>query len=334
LLNNCTVAGNSAGTSSNGGGVHEGTVNNCIVYFNSAPNVTYYQLNYSCTTPAPGGSDNISGDPQFVNAAGGDFRLQAGSPCINQGNNTYAPGSADLDNNPRIVGTAVDMGAYEYQGASTVTLTASCEANGISTVTPASTNVAIGGSAVFTIDCSQRFFRILDIKTNGVSVGLTFDSSSPITPTNFTWSNVQAAGSLYVTFTDRVTSDPGHPTFTWLSEHGLTRDTNAVNGSMSDTDHDGMTAWQEYVAGTDPTNAGSVFHLTGVVSSNGTNTLKWTSSASARGPYNLYYSTNLTTGVWTLYSGNIVADPPTNSLSLPMPQGTSARFYKVSITNF
>ncbi|MCK5529007.1 MAG: hypothetical protein KAI74_04945 [Kiritimatiellae bacterium] len=36
------------------------------------------------------------------------------SPCINAGSNANAPGDSDLDGNPRIVNTSVDMGAYEY----------------------------------------------------------------------------------------------------------------------------------------------------------------------------------------------------------------------------
>ena len=38
------------------------------------------------------------------------------SPCIDTGDNTQAAGSTDLDGNPRIVGSAVDMGAYEFHG--------------------------------------------------------------------------------------------------------------------------------------------------------------------------------------------------------------------------
>jgi parallel beta-helix repeat protein len=53
-------------------------------------------------------------DPLFVNAASGDYHLQATSPLINQGHNT-APGlpAMDKEGQPRIDGVAVDLGAYE-----------------------------------------------------------------------------------------------------------------------------------------------------------------------------------------------------------------------------
>ena len=75
-------------------------------------------LNYSCTTPDPGGIGNIINDPRFVNAAAGDYHLQPISPCINAGTNQdWMIGATDLDGNPRIDASGrVDMGAYEYQG--------------------------------------------------------------------------------------------------------------------------------------------------------------------------------------------------------------------------
>src|SRR5262249_42644801 len=74
-------------------------------------------LNYCCTIPLPpSGAGNITNAPLFLNEVSRDFRLQAGSPCIDAGNNIYnaANGLIDLYGNPRIAGTAVDMGAYEY----------------------------------------------------------------------------------------------------------------------------------------------------------------------------------------------------------------------------
>jgi hypothetical protein len=49
-----------------------------------------------------------------VNLAGGNFRLQTNSPCINAGNNTYVSTAIDLDGDPRVVGDLVDVGAYEF----------------------------------------------------------------------------------------------------------------------------------------------------------------------------------------------------------------------------
>jgi hypothetical protein len=57
---------------------------------------------------------NINTDPMFVDAGSGDCHLLAGSPCIDAGDNSAVAGvPTDLDGNPRIVNSIVDMGAYE-----------------------------------------------------------------------------------------------------------------------------------------------------------------------------------------------------------------------------
>ena len=46
-----------------------------------------------------------------------DYRLSAGSICINNGINFYYPIDdypTDLDSNPRISDSVIDIGAYEY----------------------------------------------------------------------------------------------------------------------------------------------------------------------------------------------------------------------------
>ena len=56
-------------------------------------------------------------DPLFVNPDDGNFRLSQNSPAIDSGF-VLTGGLLDLDRKPRLVGTRVDMGAYEYQGTS------------------------------------------------------------------------------------------------------------------------------------------------------------------------------------------------------------------------
>jgi hypothetical protein len=121
-LINCTITGNSADHEC--GGVGDGALKNCLVYFNTAPSGPNYilsgelggSMDFCCTTPLPdSGTGNITNAPLFWDPAGGNFHLQTNSPCINSGNNTYVTATNDLDGNPRIIGGTVDIGAYECQ---------------------------------------------------------------------------------------------------------------------------------------------------------------------------------------------------------------------------
>lgn len=89
----------------------------------SAP-VAYYSLVQGY--PADAAHHNIAGtaDPLFSNAAAGDFTLQAGSPCINAGNNDSVPDFTvlDLAGHARIFAGTVDMGPYEVPLPPEVTL--------------------------------------------------------------------------------------------------------------------------------------------------------------------------------------------------------------------
>ncbi len=115
-----TIVGN---TSSDGGGVWmtNGSLNNCIIYYNTAPYGTNLDAagvdSYCCTIPMPFvslGVGSITNAPLFVDLAGGNLRLQSNSPCIDAGKNAYVTSLTDLDGHPRIIGSTVDMGAYEF----------------------------------------------------------------------------------------------------------------------------------------------------------------------------------------------------------------------------
>ncbi len=119
-IQNNTVVGNSAAI---GGGLYacDGAIRNCVIWQNTAGKYPQLQKcnepTYSCIQGWTGGGEgNISDDPKFVNSAGGDYHLQAESPCIDRRINYYwfAWPQQDLDGNCRLVGERVDMGCYEY----------------------------------------------------------------------------------------------------------------------------------------------------------------------------------------------------------------------------
>jgi hypothetical protein len=93
----------------------------------------------------------------------------------------------------------------------------------------------------------------------------------------------------------------------WLDQYGLTNyDTDAI----ADQDSDGLKAWQEYIAGTNPTNAASVFKAAQATR----NVITW--SAVTGRVYSVYWSTNLVQG-FTMKQDNILY--PTNSFTNANP---------------
>lgn len=137
-LINCTVSGNYATAGSGTGAASffmnayqsSVTVDNSIIYDNEGVNrvtldtligESFFRYSLVQGMEADEADHNLAGDtdPLFTDIAAGDYRLQACSPAINRGDNALLPEglTQDADGNPRTIHTAVDLGAFEYQGA-------------------------------------------------------------------------------------------------------------------------------------------------------------------------------------------------------------------------
>lgn len=85
---------------------------------NSSPTISYslIQGDSLLSSIIDGGNNILNQDPLFLDEANENYQLQTGSPCINAGNNGIENlPETDILGNPRISGSSVDMGAYEYQ---------------------------------------------------------------------------------------------------------------------------------------------------------------------------------------------------------------------------
>jgi hypothetical protein len=234
-LINCTVVQNS------GEAVQSSALQNSIVISNGANGVNPNSLNtfaYCYTDPLAPGVGNITNAPQFADAAAGDFHLLTTSPCINAGNNSYVAGNRDLDNNPRIAGGTVDLGAYEFQ--------------------------------------------------------------SP--------------GSIL--------------SYAWAQQNGLPTDGSA---DYADADGDGMNNWQEWRAGTNPTNALSLLQVFPPHTTNGSGiTISWQSVNSRS--YFLERSTNLfNVPAFLMIQSNIIGNIGTTSYTDTNATAASPYFYRVGV---
>lgn len=75
----------------------------------------------------------LNREPEYQNAAGGDYRLQKTSPGIDAGiQNTWITNRLDLDGFARKAGPALDLGAYEYWARVWATLSATAYYSGTS----------------------------------------------------------------------------------------------------------------------------------------------------------------------------------------------------------
>lgn len=260
---NSTIYGNDAESSSYGGGaIISGNVEiiNSIIWGNFPEQIYLQGVNANVQISFSNidqdgfaGNGNIRLSPEFVNIAGidatlWDLRLQPSSPCINAGTNSAADlPPVDIDGKVRISGSAVDMGAYEYQFDTTapiIELTSPANRS----EAPIDTNIVVElsddvsgiatGSIVMQVDGAAVTPAVAG---GGTHYTLTYDR-----PNNFGYSQ---AVSVTVSCTDLAGNATGIQTFTFQT--GLFSGP-AYPADESDPDGDGIQNRYELAYGTDP----------------------------------------------------------------------------------
>ncbi len=238
-MTNCTVV-NNQDEEDEGGGCLSTDSYNSIIYSNHPADVsTLWDESsfYFCCSPGLSGDGNITNNPQFVDVVAGNYRLQASSPCIGEGNHLYAPGASDLDGNPRLSGVGIDLGAYEYQW--TFDIVSTCSANG--SIQPSGIVNTDGTNFVIV---ASNYYHIADVQVNGVSIG---------SMTNFVWDPIGSTGTIYAVFSENLATN-NTPEW-WLAQYGWINAFDAV--ALSDQDSDGLSTWREYEVGTVPNQSDS-----------------------------------------------------------------------------
>ncbi|MEI7851654.1 MAG: Ig-like domain-containing protein, partial [Kiritimatiellales bacterium] len=273
--------------------------------------VTYVDVYYALTVTSGTGGGSYTNGRQVA--------ISANAPATGKAFSQWT-GDTEYVNNVTYTNALVTMSTNAVSLTATYKdITCALTGNGSTGgwVSPASTNVVYGGSANFVITASN-YYRIATLTTNGtVGTGMTFGNNS--TTTNFIWSNVQTSGVLAATFTAQVTTNaPAQVPYKWLAQYGLT---NYNTDAATDQDQDGLTAWQEYIAGTDPTNAAACFKA----AQTNRNVITWTPVTGRI--YSVYWSTNLMKG-FTNLNNNILY--PTNNYTNATPD-SRVNHYQIKV---
>ena len=250
-VENCTSVSNRAQVAGGGfASIDGGTTLNTILWMNSSPagsNVALWGSGAvfdSCDSgPRLSGTGNLAVDPVFLNAAKGNWRLRAGSPCIDTGTNLTASVTNDLDGLARpidgdaVPGACHDMGAYEFDPA-------------------------------------------------------LYDSDGDGMPD--AWEGLYGFNPL------SPADGPAH------------------------ADADGASNRDEFLGGTDPTNALSVFRIDGV---DPAGVFGWPSATGH--VYTVETTPSLDTPAWVTAATNLPAAPPRNTWPGALPESAAPVFYRV-----
>jgi hypothetical protein len=306
-INNCTLTGNSAYFC--GGGVYSGTLNNCTL------------------------AANVSDD------SGGGAYLGTLNNCTLTENSAYYAGGAffgELNNCTLTGNTASIAGGAAYSTVKNSILYSNIATNGANYLEDV--NHGILNSCCTTPMPTNGFGNITNapLFVDQVGGNLRLQSNSPC---------INAGNNAYVAFATDLdgnlriqggTVDIGAFEFqtpasilsyAWAQQYGLATDGSA---DFADADSDGLSNWQEWLAGTIPTNAASALRLLSPVHSGTGTVVSWQSVAGRT--YFVERSTNLAAQpAFVTMQSNIAGLSGVTSYTDTNAIGAGPFFYRVGL---
>jgi hypothetical protein len=175
-------------------------------------------------------------------------------------------------------------------------------------------------------------------RTNGILPGETWTSPTLANGRLYVRNNITNANTPATLICYDVSAAPGNiPPSAWIQQYFPGTATNSYASlAASDTDGNGMTVWQDYLAGTDPTNSNSCLQV-GIAISNGNIMVTYPTLAVATGMgytasaryYGLEFATSLINTVWEPVPGatNILGN--NNPAAYTNASPTGIVFYRV-----
>lgn len=217
---------------------------------------------------------------------------------------------------------------FSFTYAQNYLITAS--AGGQGTIEPAGEiSLVAGRSQLFSIS-SSNFYRIADILIDGVSAGLSLGNTDTVYA--YTWNNASAPGTIEAVFTETVTTNnPGNVPQLWLAQY-YPEAPDYENAADTDTDGDGLSAWREYIAGTDPTSASSTLEVETLPAGPNSSdpVIRWMSAGPTQ-RYSIYWTDDLS-GDWSALASGLQYDEASlQSYTDTVHQAAQPSFYRVQV---
>ncbi|MGD0615525.1 MAG: thrombospondin type 3 repeat-containing protein, partial [Verrucomicrobiota bacterium] len=332
-LNNCTIIGNHA--ASNSGGVAGAVLNNCIICSNSASlggGANSCQL-YNCTimgnqADQGGGTYNstlvncmITGNSANASGFGGGGGAYQSMlfNCTVTGNRAYGSQGGGTYNSTlynSIVYYNTSFTSYpNYAGG----LLNNCCA----TPLPASGGGNVANDPLFVNQTGGDFH----LQTNSPCINS--GNNGYASGTDDLDGNPRIVGGTVDIGAYEFQAPVSRISYAWLQQYKLPINTNT---DSSDADGDGMNNWQEWIAGTDPTNPSSVLEMLAPASTNNPSGLVVSWQSVNTRTYYLQRSTNLTAEpAFSSIQSNIVGQAGTTSYMDTNASGSGPCFYRVGV---